>query len=116
MRRQISNTHRQYARSMRNEPTDAEAVLWDILRNRQLEGLRFRRQHPIGGYIVDFICLDRKLIVEVDGGQHCESAEDVARDAALLALGYRTLRFWNHEVLTDGDGVAATILEAAGCR
>ncbi len=95
---------------MRNAPTDAEAALWDILRGRKLEGLRFRRQHPIGGYIVDFICLDEKLIIETDGSQHADNPEDGRRDRRLAELGYTVLRFWNDDVLTNPDGVALEIL------
>ena len=116
MRRQIPPRLRDFARDMRNDPTDAEAAMWDILRGRKLEGLRFRRQHPIEGRIVDFICLDRKLIVEVDGGQHSENATDAIRDRRLTELGYRVLRFWNDEVLKDGDSVARQILFHAGKR
>ncbi len=98
---------------MRKEPTAAEARLWSIVRGKRLEGLRFRRQHPIAGYIVDFICLDARLIVEADGGQHSDSARDVARDARLAELGYRVLRFGNEEILRNADGVSQMILAAA---
>jgi len=116
LRRQITPRMRGFARKMRNDPTDAEAVLWDILRGRKLEGMRFRRQHPIANYIVDFICLDEKLIVEVDGSQHAESAHDLERDRMLGEFGYRVIRFWNDDVLKNSDGVAQEILFHAGKR
>jgi len=73
MRKSVSPKLRQYARDMRKEPTDAEAVLWNVLRGKKLEAMRFRRQHPIENYIVDFICLEEKLIIELDGSQHAEN-------------------------------------------
>ncbi len=97
------------ARRLRQSMTDAERHLWRHLRLDAL-GVQFRRQVPIGEFIVDFACLRRRLIVEVDGGQHMESREDEARDAWLRERGYRVLRFWNHEVLGNVEGVVATIL------
>jgi very-short-patch-repair endonuclease len=99
------------ARELRSAMTDAERVLWRVLRSRQF-GVRFRRQAPIGAYIVDFACLERKLVIEVDGGQHAESERDRDRDLWLQDRGFRVLRFWNHEVLTNAAGVASVILEA----
>lgn len=99
---------------MRNEPTDAEHALWQIVRGKKLEGMRFRRQHPIGNYIVDFICPDKKLIIEMDGSQHAESRYDKKRDQNLSALGYTVLRFWNKEVLAEPVLVAEKILSVAG--
>jgi very-short-patch-repair endonuclease len=99
------------ARELRAAMTDAERALWRVLRQRQL-GARFRRQAPIGPYIVDFASLERKLVIEVDGGQHAESESDAERDVWLRERGFRVLRFWNHEVLTNPVGVAAVILEA----
>ncbi len=88
------------ARRLRKHPTDAERLLWRHLRLRQLGGYKFRRQQPLGPYIVDFVCLAKRLIVEVDGGQHAEQAEeDAQRTAWLEAQGFRVLRFWNTEVL-----------------
>jgi very-short-patch-repair endonuclease len=116
MRREIPRRQRGFARAMRNDPTGAEAAMWEMLRGKRLEGLRFRRQHPIDGYIVDFICLDEKLIVEVDGGQHSTSATDAFRDNRLSELGYRVIRFWNNDVLKDGDAVARQILFQVGKR
>ncbi len=95
---------------MRADATRAENVLWQALRNKQLEGLKFKRQVPLGGYIIDFVCFDAKLIVEVDGGQHAESKSDAERDAYFESQGFRTLRFWNDEVENNIDGVCRHIL------
>jgi len=80
-------------------------VLWFALRDRRLAGFKFVRQEAIGSYIVDFVCRDRKLIVEVDGGQHVESVRDLKRDAELAAEGYRVLRFWNSDVLKNNTNL-----------
>jgi very-short-patch-repair endonuclease len=87
------------AQKLRNNATDAERMLWQHLSRRQLEGFKFSRQIPVGPFICDFMCRERKLIVELDGGQHAENNRDVARTAFLEAQGYRVLRFWNNEVL-----------------
>jgi very-short-patch-repair endonuclease len=93
--------------------TEAERVLWAILRRKQLEGHRFRKQVPIGKYIVDFACLEKGLIVEVDGGQHAiNQDDDKTRDAWLEREGYRVLRFWNNDVLSNRNGVLQRISEA----
>ena len=106
----MGGMNRGQARKLRNNPTDAEKVLWKHLRLRQVEGHKFRRQQPLGPYIVDFVCLDRKLIVEVDGGQHLEqSASDAKRTASLEARGFRVLRFWNNQVLKDLESVKEVI-------
>jgi primosomal protein N' (replication factor Y) len=99
---------------MRREPTEAEKRLWSLLRGNRLGGWSFRRQHPVPPYIVDFACVDAKLIVEADGGQHAESERDHRRDAFLEGRGWRVLRFWNNEVLNNTEGVAVVILEAVG--
>ena len=94
------------ARRLRRDWTKAEARLWLCLRNRQLDGFKFRRQLPIDRYFADFACLEAKLIVELDGGQHAdEAAYDAARTEVLEQAGFRVLRFWNHAVLTELDGV-----------
>lgn len=99
------------ARTLRGNSTDAERILWAQLRDRRLAGCKFRRQFPIERYVVDFVCLERRLIVELDGGQHAdESAYEEARAAALLASEFRLLRFWNNEVLNELDGVLSVIL------
>ena len=102
------------ARAMRAMPTDAEARLWHLLRGRRFSGWKFRRQARIGRYIVDFVCLERALVAEVDGGQHADSVYDATRDAWLAARGFRVMRFWNAEVLIELDGVAYRIAEALG--
>jgi very-short-patch-repair endonuclease len=84
--------------------TDAEFELWKHLKNKQL-GVRFRRQSPIGNYIVDFVSFEAKLVIEVDGGQHAESTKDGSRDKYLKSQGFRVLRFWNNEVLGNIEGV-----------
>ena len=97
------------AQKLRNNSTDAEKYLWKYLRGRQLEEFKFRRQHPIGKYIVDFINLERKIIIEVDGGQHSENKKDKLRDKWLKEKGYEVLRFWDNEVLTNIEGVIESI-------
>jgi very-short-patch-repair endonuclease len=105
------------ARELRNHPTASESWLWQVLRMRQFNQIRFRRQHPIGPYIVDFCAPRQKIIVELDGGQHLEQeAYDAERTAFLESKGYRVLRFWNDEVLKDRDGVLRAIEDAIGCR
>src|SRR5579864_2156041 len=99
-------------RKLRANPTDAEICLWSRLRRKQLEGFRFRRQQPIGPFIVDFFCPEAKLIIEVDGGQHDnDAARDAARTRWLEKAGHRVVRFWNYDVLTNTDGVLLTILD-----
>ena len=97
------------ARRLRANQTDAETVLWNRIRNRQIDGQKFARQVPILGYICDFVCREQRLIIEVDGGQHNESAADVIRDRRLAEEGYRVLRFWNNDVLGNIEGVLMTI-------
>jgi very-short-patch-repair endonuclease len=94
---------------LRRTSTDAEWRLWHKVKNRQLMGLKFVRQFPVGPYIADFACRERGLIVEVDGGQHSGSKSDAVRDRYLNDAGYSVLRFWNDEVLRDTD-VALTVL------
>jgi len=90
---------------MRANPTIAEQRLWSMLRDRRLGTVKFRRQHVIAPYIVDFACLERSLIVEADGGQHADSISDRQRDAFLRRKGFRILRFWNNDVLENASGV-----------
>ena len=97
------------AKKLRINSTDTEKCLWKYLRGRQLEGIKFRRQHPIGKYIVDFVNLERKIIIELDGGQHLENKKDKLRDRWLKEQGYEVLRFWNNEVLTNIEGVMESI-------
>ncbi len=101
------------ARGLRQRSTDAERALWMHLRNRQLAGCKFRRQVPIGEYIVDFVCLERKVVIEVDGGRHQEQVPyDTDRTTWLESQGFQVLRFWNHEVLTDTEAVQEALLVA----
>lgn len=98
------------ARNLRKNQTDAEKLLWSRLRSRQLEGCKFRRQEVIEPYIVDFVCLEPKLIIELDGGQHAgQQVQDEQRSLFLQGLGYRVMRFWNHEVLRETDAVLEAI-------
>jgi len=93
-----------FARRLRHEQTDAETILWSKLKHKQLEGVKFRRQQPIGQYIVDFVSFDNKLILEIDGGQHNEETvrkRDNARTVMLRRSGYCVLRFWDNEVLLN---------------
>lgn len=99
-------------RRLRRNDTDAERLIWFSVRDRRLSGFKFVRQEAIGRYIVDFVCRDQKLIIEIDGGQHADNARDATRDAALAAEGYRVLRFWNSDVMSNKNGVLNTILEA----
>ena len=101
------------ARRLRANLTDAERALWRELRQRQL-GWRFRRQFPIPPYVVDFACIEARLLVEADGGQHALSGRDRRRDARLRALGWRVLRFWNNDILQNRAGVLQTIAEPLG--
>ena len=95
---------------LRRAMTDAERLLWQALRGRQMGGCKFRRQHPFEDFIIDFVCLERKLIVEVDGGQHMERLEgDAVRTEKLSEAGFRVLRFWNHEVLRRLEAVKEKI-------
>ena len=99
-----------FPRQLRSNSTDAEKVLWQALRNRQLGGFKFRRQHPIPPYIVDFVCLEHRLIVELDGGQHAETQTyDGARTSMLEQAGYKVMRFWNNEFLNNRDAVLEQI-------
>jgi very-short-patch-repair endonuclease len=97
------------ARRLRVGQTDAETVLWNRIRNRQIDGHKFVRQVPLLGYICDFVCREKHLIVEVDGGQHNESVTDATRDRRLTEDGYRVIRFWNNDVLGNIEGVLTTI-------
>ena len=102
------------ARNLRRNESDAERKLWSKLRSRQFDNLKFRRQHPIGKYIVDFVSIEKKIIVEVDGGQHNELnniENDKQRTIRLENEGYTVLRFWNNDVLTNIEGVVIRILE-----
>ena len=100
VRRQISP----HAARLRREMTDVERRFWSAVRDRRLEGFKFRRQATIGRYVVDFLCVEARLIVELDGGQH-DVARDAVRTAFLEGEGYRVLRFWNSDVVENFEGV-----------
>ncbi len=101
---------RDRARELRRNPTEAEKVLWHHLRLKQLDGYRFRRQHPIGTYIVDFSCFEKSLVIELDGGRHSEQAEyDNTRTSWLEANGCTVLRFWNSQIMNEIDAVLEAI-------
>ncbi|MBD9512483.1 endonuclease domain-containing protein [Pseudomonas sp. PDM22] len=95
----------EFARQLRRRQTDAEFRLWGYLRDRRFLGLKFRRQVPSGRYVLDFYCHELRMAVELDGGQHLESAYDIERDAWLVEQGIRVVRFWNHDVLARTDVV-----------
>ena len=100
------------ARRLRREQTDAERLLWHLLRDRQLGGFKFRRQKPFGAYILDFYCLQKKLAVELDGGGHAEEAQiayDAKRTEYLESCGIEVLRFWNHQLLQNPESVLQKI-------
>lgn len=98
------------SRKLRNNLTEAEKYLWYILRAENL-GVKFRRQTLIGKYIVDFVCYEKKLVIELDGGQHYQNADDIIRDQWLRSQDFVVLRFWNNEVLENRDGVVLKIIE-----
>ena len=105
---------RDNAKALRSNMTDAERRLWYLLRAHRFSGYKFKRQIPIGRYIVDFVCLAERLVIEVDGGQHAGSESDLRRDQWLEDQGFRVLRFWNNEVLNNTDGVLEVILGHLG--
>jgi len=99
------------ARKLRSNATDAERKLWSAIKNRKLGGFKFRRQAPIGKYVVDFVCHEKSLVIEVDGSQHIEKSEaDAQRTAWLGVQGFRVIRFWNDQVLKETDAVLKEIL------
>lgn len=104
-----------FARTLRRNQTDVEQLLWKYLRNRRLNGVKFRRQHPIDTYIVDFVCVEKYLVVELDGGQHNSDKGrmyDKNRQKYLQEKGFRILRFWNNEVIEDIENVLRVIYDA----
>ena len=101
------------AKTLRKNLTDAERWLWQHLRNRGLSGYKFRRQHPISPFVVDFVCIEKRVVIELDGGQHAESLEsDSKRTEYLRMKGYSVLRFWDNEVLREGEAVLNFILSS----
>ena len=115
MRRDAIYTER--ARDLRKNANDAEKRMWSILRGKRMGGFKFRRQHALGNYIADFVCLDAKLVIEIDGDTHGNDEREVldaARTKYIQKLGYKVIRFWNHEVLMATDAVAARIADVLG--
>lgn len=111
----VGETLKQRAKELRNNPTDAERHLWQCLRKSQMRGCKFRRQEILGNYIVDFVCFEPKLIVELDGGQHVEQTDcDEVRTRYLNGLGYEVMRFWNDEVFTQTEAVLEKICKFVG--
>ncbi len=111
----MTTEQRQFARRLRRQATEPEDILWSLLRNRGLDGLKFRRQVPLLGYTVDFLCIDRKLIIELDGRQHAWEAEyDAARTAEIERHGFTVIRFRNAVVVNDHDAVLVAIRAAVG--
>ncbi len=100
-----------FAKALRTNQTDAELKIWQALRAGRLMNHKFKRQVPITDYIVDFVCFEQKLIVEIDGGQHMESSGDELRDAKLTKMGFKVLRFWNNEIFNNLQGVLTVILK-----
>jgi very-short-patch-repair endonuclease len=108
--------HQDHARELRRYPTEAEAFLWRQLRGRTFKGLKFRRQLTMGNYIVDFVCLDKRLIIELDGSQHNAEPQrqyDGVRDQWLRSQGFRILRFWNNEIFDEWEAIAEALWKAA---
>ncbi len=101
-----------FAKHLRRHMTDAEIKLWQHLRAHRLDGEKFRRQQPIGPYVVDFVHFGARLIVEADGGQHNGAQDDERRDAWLRTQGFKVMRFWNNEIMSNPDGVLAAITAA----
>jgi very-short-patch-repair endonuclease len=107
---------RTFAKEMRREPTDAEAAMWRLLRDRRLALFKFRRQVPFQNFILDFVCFEKRMIIEIDGSQHVSSERDAARDTALTAEGFRIERYWNNDVLQQPSAVLEDILAKLALR
>jgi very-short-patch-repair endonuclease len=101
---------RKFAKKMRREPTDAEAAIWRLLRDRRLSLFKFRRQVPFQSFILDFVCFEKLLIIEIDGSQHASPGRDSAREEVLMAEGFRIARYWNNDVLLQPSAVLEDIL------
>ena len=108
--RPVAKRIRKFAKSMRREPTEGEAAMWRLLRDRRVSTYKFRRQVPFQNYILDFVCFDQRLVVEIDGSQHADSAREAARDATLVTEGFRIARYWNNDVLQRPTSVLEDIL------
>ena len=107
---------RDFARQMRRQPTDAEARIWRLLRDHRLANFKFRRQVPFQHFILDFVCFERRFVIEIDGSQHDSSQADAARDAALAAEGFQVARYWNNDVLQRPGAVLEDILAKMSAR
>src|ERR1700682_3766070 len=103
--RTIASHTKSNARKMRVLSTNAESVMWRFLRDRRLQSFKFRRQVPFQNYILDFVCYEKMLVVEIDGGQHSENLQDQIRDRLLAAKGFKTVRYWNNDVIKNAEGV-----------
>ena len=101
---------RDFAKKMRREPTDAEAKMWRLLRDRRFANFKFRRQVPFQNFILDFVCFEKRFVIEIDGSQHASSERDAARDAVLIGEGFRIARYWNNDVLQQPTAVLEDIL------
>jgi very-short-patch-repair endonuclease len=108
--RPTSKRIRDFAKKMRREPTDAEAKMWRLLRDRRLAHLKFRRQVPFQNFILDFVCFEKRVVIEIDGSQHADAGRDTVREAVLLAEGFRIARYWNNDVLQRATAVLEDIL------
>ena len=113
MRHRVPKQERAFAKTLRANATDAEIALWRLLRSRRLASMKFRRQVPIGPWIVDFVSFEQRLIVEADGSQHAESEDDKRRDFNLPERGFRILRSWNNDILLRSQSVLEMIFESA---
>jgi very-short-patch-repair endonuclease len=100
---------RNFAKKMRHEPTDAEAAMWRLLRDRRLALFKFRRQVPFQNFIIDFVCFEKRTIIEIDGSHHASSDRDAARDTVLMAEGFQIARYWNNDVLQRPSAVLEDI-------
>ena len=105
---------RTYARDMRHAATDAEAAMWHLLRDRRFSQVKFRRQVPFQNYILDFVCFERRLIIEIDGSQHLDSNRDERRDAVLASEGFQIIRCWNNDVLQRRNAVLEDLFAKLG--
>ena len=106
----MQNRLKQFSRDLRNNPTDVERLLWQRLKSSQVEGIKFRRQQVIEDFIVDFVSFEKKIVIELDGGQHADTiGKDKRRDECLMMNGYRVLRFWDNEVIQNMEGVLEVI-------
>ena len=107
--RPVAKRIRSFAKKMRHEPTDAELAMWRLLRDRRLSQYKFRRQVPFQKFILDFVCFEKRVVIEIDGSQHAESARDTIRDSILTAEGFRIERYWNNDVLQQPSAVLEDI-------